>query len=84
MAQFCCGPLVYFILFCTLLFSQLDCFGFTSSLCMHHGTVTSLSCVLFARMLMCRHYVCHFLRYLVSLVVSGLLCLSVAHLRLVE
>ena len=47
MAQFCCGPLVYFVLFCALLFPQLDCFGFTCSLCMHHGTVTSLPCILF-------------------------------------
>ena len=39
--------LVYFALFCADLFPQLDSFGFTSSLCMHHGTVTSLSCVLF-------------------------------------
>ena len=46
MAQFCCGPLVYFVWFCALIFPQLDCSGFTSILCMHHGTVTSLSCVL--------------------------------------
>ena len=46
-AKFCCGHLVYFVLFCALLFPIVGLFGFTSSLCVHHGMVTSLSCVLF-------------------------------------